>query len=131
VSTPFVFYPRSRPAIPLPSPLQSFGTDLRSTPGWEILEYVLRSKATARPDVVTKLFIPASRTYCISQPIPFYLSFESTASISLSAFLPFSPTSGNSPSKKITRVQLIRQSSVDIKYVIDFEFRCFSQTNDV
>ena len=68
-----------------------------------------------RPDIVTKLYIPASRVFAVTQPIPFYLTLESSA-VSLAAFLPFSPKAGTSSAGKVTRVQLMRQTTVDVKY---------------
>ena len=113
VSTPFIYYPRSRAPRRIPSPLLYSRNGFDYSPEWQIFESILRSKKTERPDIVTKLYIPASRIFAVTQPIPFYLTLESSA-VSLAAFLPFSPKAGTS--SKVTRVQLMRQTAVDIKY---------------
>jgi len=51
----------------------------------------------------------------MTQPIPFYLILESSA-VSLAAFLPFSPTAGTLGPRKVMRVQLMRQTTVDVRY---------------
>jgi len=55
----------------------------------------------------------------MSQPIPFHLTIQSSA-VSLAAFLPFSPTANvNTLSqRKITRLQLMRQTTVDVRWVV-------------
>jgi len=115
VSTRFVYYPRSRPATPLPLPLQYFPTGFKPSSDWKLYENTLRSKSTTRPDLTLTLCIPASRTYCISQPIPFHLTVESPSSVSLAMFLPFGPTGNSLSARKVTRIQLMRQSTVDVK----------------
>lgn len=54
----------------------------------------------------------------MTQPIPFHLTYVSTA-MSLAAFLPFSPGGpGSSSTKKsITRIELVRQSTADVRLV--------------
>ncbi|KAF9533091.1 hypothetical protein CPB83DRAFT_845820 [Crepidotus variabilis] len=113
VSTPFLYHPRSRSAVALPAPLQYVHKEFEPTSEWKTIESVMQSRSTSRPDIVTKLYIPSSRTYCISQQIPFHLTIQSKSSVSLAAFLPYSPT-GNKSSKKITQIQLLRQTSVDV-----------------
>lgn len=64
-----------------------------------------------------KLHIPASRVFCLSESVPFHLTFVSSAS-SLAAFLPYAPSgSSYGANKKLTRIQLLRQSSVDVQCV--------------
>ena len=115
VSTPFIYYPRSRPSRGIAFPLK-FSTDgFESTPEWQVVESKLRSKKVVRPDIVTKFYTPALGVFCITQPIPFYLTLESSA-VSLAAFLPFSPTATASGPRKAMRVQLMRQTTVDVRY---------------
>jgi hypothetical protein len=117
VSTAFVYYPRSRPARPYPAPLQYLKTifePFQPTSEWDVHEFTLESRIISRPDIVTKLYLPSSRTFSITQPIPFYLTVESTKSVSLAAFLPFSPINNAS---KVTRMQMLRQSAVDVRCV--------------
>lgn len=56
----------------------------------------------------------------MTQPIPFYLTLESSA-VSLAAFLPSSPTE-NTSGHKTMRVQLMRQASVDTRYGFSYLF---------
>ncbi|KAF8798925.1 hypothetical protein BYT27DRAFT_6884225 [Phlegmacium glaucopus] len=114
VSTPFVYYPRSCPPQRIPSPLTPSRDGFEVTQGWKVFESVLHSKKSVRPDIVTKLYTPGLRVFCITQPIPFYLTLESSA-VSLAAFLPLSPTANTSASRKVTRVRLMRQTTVDVK----------------
>ncbi|KAF8903178.1 hypothetical protein CPB84DRAFT_1814790 [Gymnopilus junonius] len=113
VSTPFVYYPRSRPASPIPPPLMHSSAGFLLTQDWKAFDYVISSKSSARPNITAKLYVPASRIFSMSQPIPFHLALESSA-VSLAAFLPLSPTS-SSVGRKITRVQLMRQTTVDVR----------------
>jgi hypothetical protein len=113
VSTPFVYYPRSRPSSAIPPPLRHGPAGFHVTDEWKAFESVIQSKSTARPNIVAKLYIPASRVFCMSQPIPFHLSLESSA-VSLAAFLPMGPTA-NTITRKVTRVQLMRQTTVDVR----------------
>lgn len=117
VSTPFKYFPRTRPAVPIPLPLQyRAGAGFLATSDWKLLESTLYSKSQTRPNIAAKLYIPASRTFCMTQPIPFHLTLESSA-ISLAVFLPFGPTVANPTSRKVTRIQLMRQTTVDVRYV--------------
>lgn len=52
------------------------------------------------------------------EPIPFHVTLESSA-YSLAAFMPYGPTpSLLSPTKQHTRIQLLRQSVVDVRYAL-------------
>ncbi|KAI0077850.1 hypothetical protein K474DRAFT_1041851 [Panus rudis PR-1116 ss-1] len=117
VSTPFIYYPRSRPAVPLPSPMIL----TRSFPGvlevseWICFDGVMPARSRNVSDITAKLYIPSSRVYCISEPIPFHLSFTGSTQ-SLASFLPYAPsTSPVSPGRKHTRIQVLRQSTVDVR----------------
>lgn len=52
----------------------------------------------------------------MSQPIPFHLTLESSA-YSLAAFLPYGPTA-NLIGKRATRIQLMRQATVDVRHAM-------------
>jgi hypothetical protein len=84
------------------------------TPQWCPYEWNIRAKGSSVQDISTTLYIPASRTFCIAQPIPFHLTLKSSA-ISLASFLPLAPTSGSPSGKTATRIQLMRQSTVDVR----------------
>ena len=115
VSTPFIYYPRSRPLRGIPAPFLPSVNGFEITPEWHVLECNLLSKKTIDPDIAAKLYTPALGVFCMTQPIPFYLTLESSA-VSLAAFLPFSPTGSTSGPRKSMRVQLMRQTTVDVKY---------------
>ncbi|KAF8195610.1 hypothetical protein K438DRAFT_1586540 [Mycena galopus ATCC 62051] len=115
LSTPFIYYPRTRPATPIPASLRRFEGGFIESPEWKTYESVLKAKAKAgTQDIYVKFYIPASRIFCASQAIPFHVTFESTA-FSLAAFLPYGPTTGKSGKMRATRIQLMRQSTVDVR----------------
>ncbi|KAJ7780966.1 hypothetical protein B0H16DRAFT_603113 [Mycena metata] len=114
VSTPFIYYPRTRPAAPLPSPLRRIQGGFLSQPDWRVYEYLLKATPrSAAQNIVVKFYLPASRIFWASGVIPFHINFESNA-FSLAAFLPSAPSTG-SGKPGVTRVQLMRQSSVDVR----------------
>ncbi|OSD07311.1 hypothetical protein PYCCODRAFT_1359167 [Trametes coccinea BRFM310] len=117
ISTPFVYYPRSRPASPLPEPMrQSYDTfKFVQTPEWRCWESTMKAKSKSAKDIYCQLFIPASRVFSITQPIPFHIMFTSSA-FSLAAYLPYGPTANIlSPSKHFTHIRILRQSTVDVR----------------
>jgi len=111
LSIPFVYYPRTRPAAPLPAPLQLSRDGFQRSPDWQLHESNITAHRFSSQDIKTCLYVPISHIFCTSQDIPFHLTFESTAQ-SLSSFLPFAP-SGHT--KKPTRVQIMRQVAVDVR----------------
>jgi hypothetical protein len=65
------------------------------------------------PSVVAKLYLPRSKTFCLRQPIPFHLSFTSSA-LALAAFKPYGPITeviGN----PTTTVSVVRRASCDVR----------------
>ncbi|KAF5380687.1 hypothetical protein D9757_007043 [Collybiopsis confluens] len=112
LSTPFVYYPRTRPAVPLPVPLQLGRDGFDLGPEWQIYESTIPSRRTSLQEIKTRLYVPASRIFCASDRIPFHLTFESSA-LSLASFLPLGP-SGNS-TKRPTQLQIMRQVTVDVR----------------
>ncbi|KAF7768552.1 hypothetical protein Agabi119p4_7795 [Agaricus bisporus var. burnettii] len=122
VTTPFLYHPSTRPSGPLPpalvwSRLQGFGL----TPEWRIFETISTAKKSHLQDVVIKLLIPKSRVFALKQIIPFYVTFESSDA-SLSAFLPFAPSNGSS-SNKTTKIEIVRQATVDTSNEADTDAR--------
>ncbi|TFK40766.1 hypothetical protein BDQ12DRAFT_679993 [Crucibulum laeve] len=113
VSTPFVYRSRTRPARPVPPSLFPAEHGFHVTSEWRTYESVLTMKNGSGQDITTKLHIPASRIFCMSQPIPFHLTLMSSA-MSLAAYLPFGPTANVMSSRKVTRIQLMRQSTIDL-----------------
>ncbi|KLO10909.1 hypothetical protein SCHPADRAFT_906442 [Schizopora paradoxa] len=122
VSMPFVYRPRNRPSIPLPASLSPkvMGTDsFYDDEDWMSSQTVAKAKSTRYESVLVKLYLPASRVFSITEPIPFNL-FLSSSAFSLASFLPFAPphsSSAGSPSVRqgTTRVQVVRQMAVDVR----------------
>ncbi|KAG6889568.1 hypothetical protein C0992_004737 [Termitomyces sp. T32_za158] len=114
VSTTFKYYPRSRPATQLPPPLIASHHGFIDTPDWTYHQSEIRSKDKKLESIKTKVYLPTSRIFCISQPIPFYVVLESSSS-SLTSFLPFCPTAGSIKRNQVTQIQLMRQSTVDVR----------------
>ncbi|KAJ3934277.1 MAG: hypothetical protein NXY57DRAFT_890494 [Lentinula lateritia] len=114
LSTPFIYYPRTRPMVPLPAPLKLTQDCFNGTPDWQLYESVMTSRRSSLQDISTRLYIPASRIFCASQNIPFHVTFESSA-LSLATFLPFGP-SGHLSTKKPTRLQIMRKVIVDVRH---------------
>ena len=116
VSTPFKYFPRTRLTVPIPLPSQyRAGSGFLATPDWKPFESTLYSRSQTRSNIATKLYIPSSQIFCMKQPIPFHPTPESSA-VSLAVFLPFGPTAANPTSRKVTRIQLMRQTTVDVRY---------------
>ncbi|KAJ6496127.1 hypothetical protein C8R45DRAFT_823226 [Mycena sanguinolenta] len=122
VSTPFIYYPRTRPPLPTPSPLHcTEAGEFTEGPGWQVYQSVVKAKATnGMQDIGVKFYLPASRMFCASEAIPFHITLESDAH-SLAAFLPYGPIPGTSTEFPATRIQVMRQSTVDVKFVVRSE----------
>ncbi|PCH40301.1 hypothetical protein WOLCODRAFT_67744 [Wolfiporia cocos MD-104 SS10] len=118
ISTPLLYYPRSRPAVPLPPPLLhniQLAT-LLETPEWRCYDSAITAKLPGGKDIISRFYVPSARVFCMSEPIPFHLTFTSSA-LSLAAFLPLGPTNRKS-SKHCTHVQLLRQTNVDVRNAV-------------
>ncbi|KAF7360432.1 hypothetical protein MVEN_00773400 [Mycena venus] len=113
VSTPFIYCLRSRPALPIPSPLlcaQAEGGFIERAE-WKVYRSILKANAKAGlQNIDVKFYLPASRIFCASQGVPFHITFESDAN-SLAAFLPYGP----SGKLGATRIRLMRHSAVDAR----------------
>ncbi|KAI0769031.1 hypothetical protein BD413DRAFT_87163 [Trametes elegans] len=117
VSTPFIYRPRSRPAIPLPSPMrQSFDTfKFIESPEWRRWDTTMRARIHGGSDISCQIYLPAPRVFSITEPIPFHLMLVSSA-FSLAAYLPYGPTATIlAPNKQFTRIRALRQSTVDVR----------------
>ncbi|KAJ7352098.1 hypothetical protein DFH08DRAFT_857943 [Mycena albidolilacea] len=114
VSTPFIYYPRTRPPSPLPFPMYCTEAGIfEEQPAWNAYQSIAKANAKSGvQDIGVKLYLPASRIFCASQGIPFHITMESDAH-SLAVFLPYAPVAGKSGA---TRIQLMRQSTVDVKF---------------
>ncbi|KAF9452907.1 hypothetical protein P691DRAFT_695890 [Macrolepiota fuliginosa MF-IS2] len=114
VSTPFLYYPRTRPSLPLPpTPTwrSSEGFDLASN--WQTFEAISKAKKSRIQDILVKLHVPKSRIFSFTQRIPFHVTFESTA-VSLAAFLPFGPSPGPPNPEATMKIEVLRQATVDL-----------------
>ncbi|EJD01352.1 uncharacterized protein FOMMEDRAFT_169490 [Fomitiporia mediterranea MF3/22] len=131
VSTPINVRPRSRPALPLPSSLTSNFTHPSSihTEDWAVHQATIKTKAASRGDNIhVKLYLPALHVYSLTEAIPFHLFLTSSA-FSLASYLPYAPAvvrGSRSPSDQsdldlsrsgATRIQLLRQTSVDVRSI--------------
>ncbi|KAI0315891.1 hypothetical protein OF83DRAFT_1129826 [Amylostereum chailletii] len=116
VSTPFVYYPRTCPSTPLPPPMLEFNSvpGLREAPEWKAYESTIATRTPGGKDIQCKFYIPKSHVFCMSERIPFHIAFVSSA-VTLASLLPFLPASGQAPGRSSTRIQVLRQTSVDVK----------------
>ncbi|KAI0699466.1 hypothetical protein BC835DRAFT_1331525 [Cytidiella melzeri] len=116
ISTELFYYPRARPPAPLPPPMTvEPKTGIVETPQWRCFDSVIPRHVSSVEDITTKLYIPSSRVFALSEPIPFHLVLKSTT-YSLAAFAPYGPTASLlSPHKQHTRIQLLRQTIVDVR----------------
>ncbi|EDR13768.1 uncharacterized protein LACBIDRAFT_292561 [Laccaria bicolor S238N-H82] len=117
LTIPFTYLPRTRPAYPIPTQLFPTKNGFILTPEWRVYESVMVAKKSSGQNITTKLYLPASRIFCVGQPIPFHLTLESSA-MSLADFLPYSPVVTVVGKPKATRLELTRQSTVDVRNVL-------------
>ena len=88
------------------------------TEDWRLSEATMKARIAGGKDIVTHLYIPASRVFSITEAIPFHITFNSSA-FSLAAFMPYGPTASIlAPNKQFTRIRVARQSIVDVRYVL-------------
>ncbi|KAJ7904294.1 hypothetical protein B0H14DRAFT_2662178 [Mycena olivaceomarginata] len=111
--------PRSRPAVPVPSPLLCADADrFVEQPEWELHRSVLKpSSANAEgQNIDMKFYLPASRIFCASQPIPFHLSSDASSPAVFASYTP-ATTDSNTSSGKVhpatTQVRMMRRTTAD------------------
>ncbi|KAH9922872.1 uncharacterized protein BXZ73DRAFT_51201 [Epithele typhae] len=117
VSTPFVYLPRSRPAVPLPPPMRQGRNSSKfiEDDDWRLSEAVMKARLAGGKDIHCQFYIPATRVFSVTEAVPFHVMFQSSA-FSLAAFLPYGPTASIlAPNKQFTRVRVLRQSIVDVR----------------
>ncbi|KAH6912685.1 hypothetical protein BKA70DRAFT_772091 [Coprinopsis sp. MPI-PUGE-AT-0042] len=117
VSTPILYNPRTQPPSPLPPSLLTDSTGFVPTDDWTCVESSIAAKGKGAQDIKTKLYIPASKTFSVVESIPFHLLLSSTPA-SLATFLPLSPALNTLGRPKALRLQVMRQSTVDVRNVI-------------
>ncbi|KAG2147491.1 uncharacterized protein EDB93DRAFT_1147631 [Suillus bovinus] len=113
VSTPFEYLPRTRPSSPLPPPLVPGQWGIVENSQWKVFPTLIHANQGAH-DIMVKLYLPASRTFCTQESIPFHIMFSSSAT-SLAAFMPFGPVVIASLKTQHTKIQLLRQTTVDVR----------------
>lgn len=128
LSTPLIYHPRCRPPTSPPPALHpiTFTPRLDSQSDWQASTATIKVKRSfkgAPPDlegIESKLYLPTSRIFPTTLPIPFYLSFLSSSS-TLAAFMPFGPQTPGSAGSSVfgvgayqcTRMRLTRRVVVD------------------
>ncbi|KAJ7820680.1 hypothetical protein B0H13DRAFT_1738381 [Mycena leptocephala] len=112
VSTPFIFQPRSRPAHPIPAPLDCGKVGFIARRGWKM--YPFLAKAYTNEDgiqyIAVNFYIPESRIFWVGKALPFHVTFEGTSD-SLAWFRSY----GSTGELNVPRLQLIRESSADVR----------------
>lgn len=120
--------------MPLPQsfPRISVHPTALELPDWAVFNSTMHAKTRRNTDITShvcislppaaalalmhpQLYLPASRVFCVAEPIPFNLFF-SGSSLSLAAFLPFAPTAGTGPRPQ-ARLVLMRQALVDVRSI--------------
>ncbi|KAL1745828.1 hypothetical protein HDZ31DRAFT_35634 [Schizophyllum fasciatum] len=115
LSTAFLYQPRTRPPDPVPRPLALSRQGFRPAAEWFCHDSVIAPQAGSGANSITvRLYLPTSRVFPLTQKIPFHLSFHST-SHTLAMFLPIGPTAHFLGGKRPTRLQLLRQSAVNVR----------------
>ncbi|KAG2066328.1 hypothetical protein BDR04DRAFT_1106894 [Suillus decipiens] len=113
ISTPFEYLPRTCPSCPLPPPLVSGQWGIIETSQWKVFPTLIHANQGGH-DIMVKFYLPASRIFCMHEPIPFHIMFSSSA-ISLAAFIPLGPMVTKSLKTQHTKIQLLRQTAVDVR----------------
>jgi hypothetical protein len=143
VSTPFIYRPRARPARGIPPRLERANASpgLRMSPDWRVHENLIaaRMQGSPRKDIVckvrcppplrdadcnsqqlippSKIYTPASHVLCIRRAIPYHVTFTGPAQ-ALATLLTYLPSRmGAAPVRACSRIQVLRQTSVDARYV--------------
>ncbi|KAL0960777.1 hypothetical protein HGRIS_005798 [Hohenbuehelia grisea] len=114
ISTHFQYYPRTRPATAPPPPLLLTQHGFSEHPEWQAFDSMIHAKSGNLQDITTVLYIPKSRVFCMNEPIPFHVMFRSSA-ISLASFMPYCPSTSTTSTERMTKIQLLRQSTVDVR----------------
>lgn len=126
VSTPVFYNPRNQPPSPLPSPLPTDSSGFIPDDNWTCVESSIAAKGRGAQDIKTKLYIPASKTFSVAESIPFHLLLCSTPA-SLATFLPLSPSRNTLGRPKALRLQVMRQVTVDVRYVHSLFVQCHNE----
>jgi hypothetical protein len=142
LSTPFTYYPRSAPARGIPPRLEpkNASPGLHITPEWRVHESRIAARLPGSSKGIVckvgiprrlstrialkymdhdleKFYTPASHVLCMRRPIPYHFTFTGPA-LALTTLVAYMPSrTGAAPVRACSRIQLLRQTSVDVKYV--------------
>jgi hypothetical protein len=77
ISTPFIYQPRSRPAHPIPAPLDCGKARFLARPGWKMYSSVARARPNeiGIQDIAVKFYIPGTRSQNLSR-VMFYVFID-------------------------------------------------------
>ena len=120
LSTPFIYYPRSAPARGIPPRLQPRTTSpgLHIAPEWRVHTGTIAARLPGlSKSIVCKFYTPASHVVCMRRAIPYHITFIGPG-LALTTLLTYMPSrTGAAAVRACSRIQLIRQTSVDAKCV--------------
>ncbi|KAH9959786.1 hypothetical protein BC827DRAFT_1134211 [Russula dissimulans] len=119
VSTPFIYHPRSRPSRPIPPRLEPIASSpgLRMSYEWRVHESLIavRMQGSSSKNIVCKFYTPASHVLCMRTAISYHITFTGPP-MALAALLTYMPSrAGAAPVRACSRIQVLRQTSVDAK----------------
>jgi hypothetical protein len=120
LTTPFIYYPRTAPARGIPPRLEPKATSpgLHITPEWRVHESPIAVRLPGlSKSIICKFYTPASHVVCMRRAIPYHITFTGPG-LALTTLLTYMPSrTGAAAVRACSRIQLIRQTSVDAKCV--------------
>jgi len=118
LSTPFIYYPRSAPARGIPPRLQprTASPGLHITPEWRVQTGTIAVRLPGlSKSIICYFYTPASHVVCMRRAIPYHITFTGPG-LALTTLLTYMPSrTGAAAVRACSRIQLIRQTSVDAK----------------
>ena len=120
LTTPFIYYPRTAPARGIPPRLEPKASSpgLHITPEWRVHESPIAVRLPGlSKSIICKFYTPASHVLCMRRAIPYHITFTGPG-LALTTLLTYMPSrTGAAAVRACSRIQLIRQTSVDVKCV--------------
>ena len=120
LTTPFIYYPRTAPARGIPPRLEPKASSpgLHITPEWRVHESPIAVRLPGlSKSIICKFYTPASHVVCMRRAIPYHITFTGPG-LALTTLLTYMPSrTGAAAVRACSRIQLIRQTSVDAKCV--------------
>ncbi|KAN0118644.1 hypothetical protein V8E52_005067 [Russula decolorans] len=118
LSTPFTYHPRTAPARGIPPRLEprTSSPGLHITPEWRVHESTIAARLPgSSKGIICKFYTPASHVVCMRRAIPYHVTFTGPP-LALATLLTYMPSRmGAAPVRACSRIQLLRQTSVDVK----------------